>query len=107
MKRVSVHHFVASSITRQYGTHTSDLLGVDYWYEVPPDTEFPRTIVRMDLFTRFYLQRAKPTEFFIQIWWMDHPSGDEEKIGIFGPFQVNFKPNIIVKDYLSTSIMCD
>jgi hypothetical protein len=52
----------------------------------------------MDLFTRFYLQRAKPTEFFVQVWWMDHPSGDEEMIGRFGPFQVNFRPDIVVKD---------
>jgi|HubBroStandDraft_5_1064220.scaffolds.fasta_scaffold156095_2 hypothetical protein len=97
--KVTVHHFVASTVTRQYGTHTSDLLGVDYWREVPSDTEFPKTIIRMDLFTRFYLERAKATEFFVKIWWIDHPSGDPELIGSFGPFRVNFQRDQIVRDY--------
>lgn len=56
MRRIAVHHFVANLTTRQYGPHPmSDLLGVDYILEVPPDTEFPRWLPRMDVFARFYL----------------------------------------------------
>src|SRR5688500_15573374 len=81
-RRVRVHHFVANLTTRQYGPHpTSDLLGVDYIHDVPADAEFPRTILRMDLFTRFYLEQARPCEFFAQVWWIDHPSGTPEMLG--------------------------
>src|SRR5713226_5071039 len=92
-RRVSVHHFVANETTRTYGpgNRTSDLLRVDYWHDVPADTEFPRTLLRMDLFTRFYLERAKPCKFYLQVWWLDHPSGMQEMLGQFGPFLVNFR----------------
>lgn len=98
-RRVSVHHFVANLTTRQYGPHpTSDLLGVDYWHDVPVDAEFPRTIGRMDLFTRFYLERAKPVAFTVRVWWNDHPSGISESIGSYGPFPVPFRPRDGVRD---------
>lgn len=98
-RRVRVHHFVANLTTRQYGSHpTSDLLGVDYWHEVPADTEFPRTIGRIDLFTRFYLVHARPVKFTVKIWWNDHPSGTPEPTGSYGPFLVNFHPGTWVQD---------
>ena len=98
-RRVTVHHFVANLTTRQYGEHpTSDLLGVDYIHDVPADAEFPRTILRMDLFTRFYLEQARPSEFFAQVWWIDHPSGTPEMLGQFGPFPVNFQVGAVFRD---------
>ncbi len=101
MRRVSVHHFVANLTTTQSGMHpTSNLLGVDYWYDVPPDTEFPRTIGRMDLFTRFYLLRAKPVEFFIRVLWLDAPERSRREIGRFGPYAVNFKFDETVHDHV-------
>ncbi|WP_439628396.1 hypothetical protein [Gemmata sp.] len=98
-RRVSVHHFVANLTTRQYGSHpTSDLLGVDYWHDVPADAEFPRTIGRLDLFTRFYLDRARPVEFMVQIRWNDHPSGTPVLVGSYGPFRVAFPSTASVRD---------
>ena len=66
-RRVAVHHFVENETTRTYGVgnRTSDLLRVNYWHDVPADTEFPRSLMRMDLFTRFYLEKAKPCEFLL------------------------------------------
>lgn len=99
-RRVRVHHFVANETTRTYGhgNRTSDLLRVNYWHEVPADTEFPRTLLRMDLFTRFYLHRANPCDFFLQVVWLDHPSGTQELLGHYGPFSVNFRRDETVRD---------
>jgi hypothetical protein len=49
-----VQYCVLTRTTRQYGPHpTSDLLGVDYLYVVPADTEFPRRLGPLELFVRF------------------------------------------------------
>lgn len=99
-RRVSVHHFVANNTTRRYGpgNRTSDLLGVDYQQDVPADAEFPRMLARMDLFTRFYLDRAKPADFFVRVWWNDHPGGEAELVGSHGPFHVDFRAGVPVHD---------
>ncbi|HEV3387025.1 MAG TPA: hypothetical protein VG097_19560 [Gemmata sp.] len=100
-RKVSVHHFVANMTTSQSGAHpTSNLLGVDYWYDVPPDAEFPRTIAWMDLFTRFYLLKAKPVEFYIRVLWQDAPERSRRKIARFGPYMVGFKPDKTVHDHV-------
>lgn len=99
-KRVAVHHFVANLTTRQYGPgqRVSDLLDVNYWREVPPDTEFPRAFGRLDLFTRFYLTRARPVEYYVNVWWEDTPRPKHELVGRFGPFPIHFRPDELVRD---------
>jgi|GEM_PF-4510416 hypothetical protein len=101
-KRIVVHHFVANLTTRQYGPHpTSDLLGVDFIHEVPPDTEFPRWFARADVFTRFYLTGAEPCEFFVRVWWLGHPRKKNGQLaGEFGPFRVNFNPTAGAHDHV-------
>ena len=100
-RRVAVHHFVVADYVRPHGPtwRTSDLLGVSHWREVPPDTEFPRTVARMQIFARFYLSRARPTEFRVRVWWLDHPSGEPELIGDYGPYLVPFTPDVTARDY--------
>ena len=100
-RRVSVHHFVANLTTRQYGSgaRTSDLLDVNYWREVPGDTEFPRVFGRLDLFTRFYLNRANPVEYYLRVWWDDCPRlNRRDLIEQYGPFLVPFRPDELVRD---------
>jgi hypothetical protein len=98
--RVAVHHFVANLTTRQYGPHpTSDLLGVDYVHSVPADTEFPRWLAKVDLFTRFYLTAAKPTEFLIRVSWRDAPSSRQPCRRTYGPFTILFAPTDVVHDH--------
>ena len=99
-RRVAVHHFVENETTRTYGVgnRTSDLLRVNYWHDVPADTEFPRSLMRMDLFTRFYLEKAKPCEFYLQVWWLDHPRETELEIAHSGPFRVDFQRDESVRD---------
>jgi hypothetical protein len=100
-RRVTVHHFVANTTTTQSGLHpTSNLLGVDYWHDVPADTEFPRRIGRMDLFTRFYIRKAKPVEFFVRVLWLDTPTGTPRIIGRYGPELVSFRPDETVRDHV-------
>lgn len=64
MARLVVQHCILATTVRQYGSRpTSDLLGVDYTYTVPADTEFPRIASRLEVFLRFYvtgLKRPKP-----------------------------------------------
>jgi hypothetical protein len=96
---VRVHHVVASLTTRQYGPHpTSDLLHVDYTYDVPADTEFARRIGRIDLFTRFYLEQAGPTTFFVLVRWTDSPDEQRKRVGRYGPYAASFQPTDIVRD---------
>ena len=100
-RRVSVHHFVANATTMQSGAHpTSNLLGVDYWYDVPADTEFPRRIGRMDLFTRFYLRRTTPVAFFFWVVWRDTPTGKPRVLGRYGPELVRFRLDETVRDHV-------
>lgn len=55
MGRLRVQHCVVNMTTRQYRPNpTSDLLGVDYFHTVPADTEFPRTVGKLELFVRFF-----------------------------------------------------
>ncbi|MDY3555582.1 hypothetical protein R5W24_004725 [Gemmata sp. JC717] len=55
MGRLRVQHCVVNMTTRQYGPNpTSDLLGIDYFHTVPADTEFPRTLAKLELFVRFF-----------------------------------------------------
>ena len=99
-RRVAVHHFVANLTTRQYGPgqRTSDLLDVNYWREVPADTEFPRVFGRLDLFTRFYLTRARPVEYYVRVWWEDTPRPRHERVGQYGPFPMHFRTDELVRD---------
>lgn len=99
-RRVDVHHFVANLTTRQYGPHpTSDLLGVDYVHEVPADTEFPRLLPRVDLFTRFYLDQAAPSEFLVRTDWRDAPRTRQPVRRVYGRFVVPFQPTDVVFDH--------
>jgi hypothetical protein len=99
-RRVTVHHFVANLTTRQYGPHpTSDLLGVDYIHDVPADTEFPRWLPRVDLFTRFYLRNAKPTEYLIRVVWRSAPEALRPCRHRYGPFTIPFQSTDVVHDH--------
>ncbi len=54
MARLRVLNCMLAQTVRQYGPHpTSDLLGVDYFYDLPADTEFPRRLGPLELFVRF------------------------------------------------------
>ncbi|MBA4065884.1 MAG: hypothetical protein C0501_19625 [Isosphaera sp.] len=99
-RRVSVHHFVVSKLARNHGPGQTawDLLDVDYWRTVPADTEFPKLFGQLDVFTRFYMEQARPTVFRVQVSWVDHPSGVPEVIGDYGPFRVDFDPAETVRD---------
>jgi hypothetical protein len=73
-------------------------LDVNYWRDIPADTEFPHHLARMDLFTRFYLDQAKATAFRVQVSWLDHPGESSVVVGDYGPFQVDFWPDESVRD---------
>jgi hypothetical protein len=99
-RRVSVHHFVGNLTTTQSGPHpTSNLLGVDYWYDVPADAEFPRVIGKLAFFTRFYLRRPTPTEFSVVVRWTDSPDPMRRRARWYGPYLVNFQPTDAVYDH--------
>jgi hypothetical protein len=99
-RRVRVHHFVLADVVRPQSQswRATDLFGASHWLDVPADTEFPRAVARLQVFTRFYLMRAKPTEFRILVSWIDHPNGVPVAIGDFGPFTVSFARDATVRD---------
>jgi hypothetical protein len=99
MAHLSVHHFVVNKVTRQHGsTTTHDLLGVDYRYRFPADTEFPGTILRLDLFARFFVSNIRSTTFKVIVKWLDIP-GRQAVLAHRSPtFRVTFPPGIEVMD---------
>ena len=53
MSRLAVQQCVVCKTIRQFGPNpTTDLLGMDYFYTVPADTEFPQP-GNLELFVRF------------------------------------------------------
>ncbi len=99
-KRLDVHYCVLNTLTRRYGpTQTSDLLGVEYRYRVPPDTEFPRLISSIDLFTRFYLVGVGPTEIAVFVVRLDEDGRDLERVGRFRKV-LPFDPADEVRDFV-------
>ncbi len=71
-KRLDVQFCVLSRTIRRYGPHpTADLLGVDYTYTVPPDTEFPREIAHLDLYARFLVAGLGPTAVAVRVVRLD------------------------------------
>jgi hypothetical protein len=100
-RRVRVHAFLTATTVSQSGAHpTSNLLGVDYWHEVPADVEFPRVIGRLDVFTRFYLEQAEQTEFQISVRWLDAPTRQGRQASRYGPFALDFQPHQVVRDHV-------
>jgi hypothetical protein len=99
-RRVVVHHFVLADLARPEtpAWRVWDLFRVSHWRGVPVDTEFPFTVPRMQLYTRFYLTRARPTRFSVRVFWDGHPSGLAEDLGTFGPYLVPFPTAVTVHD---------
>lgn len=76
MARVSVQHLVLNRLTRRYGQRfTSDLLGVEYVVEVPPDTEFPKSITQLDVFFRLVVKKTSSIRTRLRVRWLDPPLG--------------------------------
>ena len=95
-----MHYCVLNTLTRRYGpTRTSDLLGVDYLYAVPPDTEFPKLVFKMDLFTRFFLAGVGPTELAIRIARHDIDGSVLDVVNDYR-FVVPFDPAMRVYDHV-------
>ena len=94
-RRVRVHQFVVTELTRPRSPswRACDLFGASHWLDVPADTEFPYTVPRMSLFTRFYLDTARPTEFFVRVRWLQPTDRVARVVGVFGPFLVPFAPD--------------
>ncbi len=72
---------VATTV-RQYGSHpTSDLLGVDYFYRVPADTEFPKLIPQLDLFVRFRTSDlVRPVRLLLTLSYLDEQGDDRLEV---------------------------
>jgi hypothetical protein len=99
-RRVTVHHFVVAGLARPQDPNwrACDLFSVSHWRDVPADTEFPFRVPRMDVFARFYLTRARPTEFRIRVVWLHPPDDLPRVLGYFGPFVVPFARDASARD---------
>lgn len=99
-RRLKVLACLLNRVTRQYGScPTSDLLGVCYRYAVPPDTEFPHEVARLDLFVRFQPYRLGPTRVRVRIVRLDPDGSDMERVSAYS-FVVPFAPTDAVRDHV-------
>jgi hypothetical protein len=100
-RRVRVHHFVLAELARPEDPawRVCDLFRVSHWRDVSADTEFPFTVPRMHLFTRFYLTRARPTEFRVRVSWLDVLGRVSHVVGSYGSFIVPFARDATARDW--------
>lgn len=71
-----VQHFVLTRLSQRHGSTTTwNLLGVEYRYTVPADTEFPKVIAQHDVFARFFVRGTGSARFVLRVWWLDAPEG--------------------------------
>lgn len=104
--RFSVLLCVVNQTTRQYGPYpTSDLLGVDYFYRVPANTEFPKWVPKLELFVRFVGHDVTPATVSVAIVRL-HPDGTDRDEVYRKRFAVPFsgQPGQVVLD-LSYKLM--
>jgi hypothetical protein len=99
-RRVRVHQFILTELTRprSLSWRACDLFGVSHRIDTPEDTEFPYRVTRMQVFARFYLEHAKPTEFLVRVKWLQAPGGAAQLVGMFGPFTVPFAHDATARD---------
>jgi hypothetical protein len=104
-RRVRVHQFILAQIAKPQTQmwRASDLFGVSHWRDVPADTEFPYTVPRMNLFTRFYLLRPRPMDFRVRIRWLDAPGHRPSVTGVFGPFKFRLP---LMRSFATTRSTC-
>ena len=100
-RSVRVHTFLVTELVKPQSQswRACDLFRVSHWFDVPADTEFPYTVSRLQVFTRFYLDQAKPTEFRVRVWWLDTPSGHPDLLHEFGTYSVPFTRRDTVRDW--------
>lgn len=100
-RRLDVQLCVANMTTKQYGPHpTSDLLGVDYLRSYLPDTEFPRTMSRLDVFARFFFDPPNPADplaVAVRVWWLRADGRNRTLVNHFD-FSVGVGPDATVHE---------
>jgi hypothetical protein len=66
---VRVQHWALATVIWQHGSNeVFDLLEVRYDLVVPPDTEFPRWVSRLDMFLRVFAEDAGPTRYRVRVF---------------------------------------
>lgn len=91
--RLDVELCVVTATTHQHGSHAAyNLLGVEFLRTYSPDVEFPRTIGRLDVFTRFFVSKMTQTTIAIRIWWLKPDGTNRQRVNQYFfdvPFQVD------------------
>lgn len=71
---IQVQHWALTTLARSYGGREAfDLFEVAYELTVPADTEFPRTIPRLDMFLRVFATDAGPTRLRVRVYHEPRP----------------------------------
>lgn len=97
--RLDVQLCAVNTTTHQYGPDppSNNLLGVDFLRAVPPDTEFPRTLGRLDVFVRFFVAHLESTTIAVRVWHLNPDGTDRERVNEY-LFEVPFQPSEIFRD---------
>ncbi|HYH63672.1 MAG TPA: hypothetical protein VD866_03145 [Urbifossiella sp.] len=83
---IHVQHWALTTLIRSHGSReVFDLYEVSYELTVPADTEFPRTVPRMDMFLRVYASDAGPTELRIGVYHEHRPGRWQYRSEYSGP----------------------
>jgi hypothetical protein len=94
MAWVTVQHLVLNRLTRRYGLQqTSDLLGVEYTIEVPPDTEFPKSFARFDVFARLFVASGRAVRLRLRVYWIDGPRGQVQRVHLTPSATISVTPD--------------
>ncbi len=100
MIAVRVQHFILNRLSQRHGSSPAwNLLGVEYRYTVPADTEFPRVIARHDVFVRFVVRGSGSARFVLRVWWLDAPEGKRRLVYVSRRHRVAFTAASTVLDH--------
>ncbi|MFO0847003.1 MAG: hypothetical protein U0871_00380 [Gemmataceae bacterium] len=96
--RLLAHVVVVSADVSRWGG-TTTLIGVDYAHQLPADTEFPRTVRKLDVFTRFFVYGGGPETVRVEVWWLS-PDGTDRQLVHGYNHEVPFDPTESVRDWV-------
>lgn len=96
--RLLAHVVVVSADVSRWGG-TTTLIGVDYVHQLPADTEFPRTVRKLDVFTRFFVYGGGPETVRVEVWWLSPDGTDRQLIHGYN-HEVPFDPTESVRDWV-------
>jgi hypothetical protein len=78
---------------------TMDLLRVTPQINMDPEQEFPRRMPQLDLYLRFFVDRAGESDFYVRVWWSSFDHSRKKLCYVMGPKSLQFNDRDAMQDH--------